>query len=59
MTKIGQNIYATDLDDDGTNSDLSEQGYTIRSIETWHRNGHSDGTIIWDGPPISEADLPF
>ena len=59
MTKIGQNIYATDLDDDGTNSDLSEQGYSIRYIENWHRNGHSDGIIIWDGPPISEADLPF
>ena len=42
MTKIDQNIYATDLDDQVTNSHLTDQGYTIRHIETWHRNGHSD-----------------
>ena len=59
MTKIGQNIYATDLDDYDTNSHLSEQGYTIRYIETWHRDRHSDGIIVWDGPGISDADVPY
>ena len=42
MTKIDQNSYATDLDDQVTNSHLTDQGYTIRHIETWHRNGHSE-----------------
>jgi hypothetical protein len=59
MTKIDQNIYATDIDDYDTNSHLSEHGYTIRYIEVWHRGEHSDGIIVWDGPRISEADLPY
>ena len=46
MTKIDQNSYATDLDDQVTNSHLTEQGYTIRHIETWHRNGHSESIIV-------------
>jgi hypothetical protein len=59
MTKLGQNTYATDLDDQTTNSHLSEQGYIIRHIETWHRDGHADSIIVWDGPAVSDADLPF
>jgi len=59
MTKIDQNIYATDLDDQVTNGHLTDQGYTIRHIETWHRNGHSETIIVWDGPTISAADVPF
>lgn len=59
MTKIGENIYATDLDDYDTNSGLLEQGYTIRYIGTWHRSGYSDGIIVWDGPTISAGDVPY
>jgi hypothetical protein len=59
MTQIDQNTCATDLDDQVTNGYLTEQGYTIRHIETWHRSGHSDTVILWDTPAISEADLPF
>ena len=59
MTKIDQNIYATDLDDQVTNSHLTDHGYTIRYIETWHRNGHSESVIVWDGPTISAADVPY
>ena len=59
MTKIDQNIFATDLDDQVTNSHLTDQGYTIRHIETWHRNGHSDSIIVWDGPTISAGDIPY
>jgi hypothetical protein len=59
MTKIDQNSYATDLDDQVTNSHLTDQGYTIRHIETWHRNGHSESIIVWDGPTISAGDVPY
>jgi hypothetical protein len=59
MTEINQNIYATDLNDDDTNCRLTDQGFTIRCIETWHRGGHSDGIIIWDAPRISAADVPY
>ena len=59
MTQIDQNTCATDLDDQATNGHLTEQGYTIRHIETWHRSGHSDTVILWDTPALSEADLPF
>ncbi len=58
MTKIGQDIYATDLDDQVANRHLTRLGYTIRHIECWHRDGHSD-IIVWDGPAISEADVPY
>jgi hypothetical protein len=59
MTQIDHNTCATDLDDQVTNGRLTEQGYTIRHIETWHRNGQSDSVIFWDTPSISEADMPF
>jgi len=59
MTQIDQNTCATDLDDQANNGHLTERGYTIRQIETWHRDGHSDTVIIWDNPTISEADLPI
>ena len=40
------------------NAVLTEQGYTIRHIETWHREtDHS--CIVWDAPDITEADLPY
>ena len=59
ITQIDKNTCATDLDDQVTNGHLTEQGYTIRHIETWHRSGHSDTGILWDTPALSEADLPF
>jgi hypothetical protein len=59
MTKIEPNIYATDLDDQVTNRHLTDHGYTIRHIETWPRNEHSESIIVWDGPAISAADVPY
>jgi len=32
-------------------------GYSIRHIETWHRDGHDDSTIVWN--TLSEDDLPY
>ena len=49
---------ATDIDAHDDNAALSAQGYTIRHIETYHRD--TDMTcIVWDAPAITEADLPF
>ncbi len=59
MTQIDHNTCATDLDDQVTNGHLTEQGYTIRHIETWHRDESSESVIFWDEPEVSEADLPF
>jgi hypothetical protein len=59
MTNIDCATCATDLDDTAMNSEMFEQGYSIRHIETWHRDGHSDSIIVWDSPAITEADLPF
>lgn len=58
MTHRGNGTVATDLDTDEDNIALVEQGYTIRHIETWHRDTETT-CIVWDAPPISEADLPF
>jgi hypothetical protein len=59
MTKIDCTTCATDLEDTTTNSEMFEHGYSIRHIETWHHDGHSDSIIVWDNPAITEADLPF
>ena len=59
MTKIDANTTATDFNDSDTNGHLLDQGYSIRHIETWHRDDHSDSLIIWDSPAITEAELPF
>jgi hypothetical protein len=59
MTKIDQNSYATDLDDQVTNSHRTRHGYTIHHIETWHRNEHSNSIVVWDGTTISEGDVPY
>ena len=59
MTFITATTCATDLNDTIANTDLAGQGYTIRHIETWHRDNHSDSIIVWDVPQISETDLPF
>ena len=59
MTRIDCTTCATDLEDTTTNGEMFEHGYSIRHIETWHRDGHSDSIIVWDSPAIAEADLPF
>ncbi len=57
MTKIDHNTIATDLNDHATNTQLIASGYSIRHIETWHRDGQDDSTIVWD--IIDESNLPF
>jgi hypothetical protein len=58
MTHLDNGTIATDLDAHDDNATLSAEGYTIRHIETWHRD--IDRTcIVWDAPEISEADLPW
>ena len=59
MTVIDCNTCATDLTDTMANSQLRDRGYTVRHIETWHRDGNSVSFIVWDSPDITEADLPF
>jgi hypothetical protein len=59
MTKIDANTTATDFNDTDTNAHLLDQGYSIRHIETWRRDDHSDSFIIWDSPAITEAELPY
>jgi hypothetical protein len=58
MTETSDRTCFTDLDDHEANTTLISRGYTIRHIETWHRDGHSDSVIAWDPPEITEADLP-
>ncbi len=58
MTHLDNGTVVTDLDAHSDNAQLSDQGYTICHIETWHREtDHS--CIVWDAPEITEADLPF
>ena len=59
MTILNATTCATDLHDTMANSLLTGQGYTIRHIETWHRDDHSDNIIVWDNPAITEADLAY
>ena len=39
MTKIDDNTWATDFKDEIANNRLTEQGFSIRHIETWERDG--------------------
>ena len=58
MTNLSNGTVATDLDNDSDNRNLLAQGYTVRHIETYHRDtDHS--CIIWDAPSLTEADLPY
>ena len=58
MTHLLNGTVATDLDNDSDNRNLLDQGYTIRHIETYHRDiGMS--CIIWDAPEITAADIPY
>jgi hypothetical protein len=57
MTRIDHNTIATDRNDDAANAQLLASGYSIRHIETWHRDGHDISTIVWD--VLSTEDLPY
>ena len=59
MTHLNNGTVVTDLDAQDENATLTGHGYTIRHIETWHRNGHDDTCIVWDAPDISENELPY
>lgn len=58
MTHLSNGTVATDIDAHDDNAALSAQGYTIRHIETYHRD--TDMTcIVWDAPELTEDDLPY
>jgi hypothetical protein len=58
MTKLRNGTIVTDLDAHDDNLFLSQRGYSIRYVETWH--DHDDQTYIhWDAPELTEADLPY
>ena len=58
MTHLDNGTIATDIGAHDDNATLGAEGYTIRHIETWHRDiDHS--CIIWDALELTEADLPF
>ncbi len=51
MTHLSNGTVATDLDAHEDNATLSAQGYTIRQIETYHRDTDMS-CIVWDAPTI-------
>ena len=58
MTHLSNGTVVTDLDANDDNAALTAQGYTIRHVETWHRE--TDHTcVVWDAPQISAAELPY
>ena len=57
MTHLSNGTIVTDQDAHDDNTILTERGYTIRRIETWH--DHEQTCIVWDTPEITEEDLPF
>ena len=59
MTWMSDGTYVTDLDNHEGNQRLTAEGYTVRHIETWHRDEGSNSFITWDTPQITEADLPY
>ena len=59
MTILNDAAIVTDIDAHAANLSLLEDGYSIRHIETWHRNGYDDTCIVWDAPAITDADLPY
>jgi hypothetical protein len=58
MTKLDNGTVVTDLDNHSDATRLSAEGYTIRHIETWHRD-EDHSFIVWDAPEITAADLPY
>ena len=57
MTQLSNGTIVTDIDAAHHNDALTAQGYTIRTIETWH--DHDTTCIHWDAPKITDADVPF
>jgi len=58
MTKLSNGTVVTGLDAYDDNLSLSQRGYSIRHIETWH--DHDNQTFIhWDAPELSARDLPY
>jgi hypothetical protein len=58
MTNLNNGTIATDIDAHADNDALTAQGYSIRHIETYHRD--IDQTcIIWEAPALTETDLPY
>ena len=58
MTKLSNGTIVTDLDAHDDNLSLSQCGYSIRHIETWHERDNQS-FIHWDAPEITEAELPW
>jgi hypothetical protein len=57
MTRIDHNTIATDRNDDATTAQLLASDYTIRHIETHHRDGQEHSTIVWN--IIDPDELPY
>jgi len=58
MTELSDGTIVTDLDAHDDNLFLSQRGYSIRHIETWHE--YDNRTYInWDAPQLCEADMPY
>ena len=57
MTHLSDGAIVTDLDNASDNHALTSQGCTIRHIETYHDLDRT--CIVWDAPPITEADVPY
>ena len=58
MTHLSNGTIVTDIDAHDDNLALSQRGYTIRHIETWHERDNQS-FIVWDAPELTEADLPY
>jgi hypothetical protein len=58
MTQLSNGTIVTDIDAYDDNLSLSQRGYTIRHIETWHERDNQS-FIHWDAPELTEADLPY
>ena len=58
MTRLTNSTVVTDLDARRDNDALIAQGYTIRHVETWHRDT-DQSCIVWDAPELSDTDIPY
>jgi hypothetical protein len=58
MTHLSNGTIVTDIDAHDDNLSLSQRGYTIRHVETWHERD-KQSFIHWDAPELTEADFPY
>jgi hypothetical protein len=58
MTELSNGTIVTDLDAHDDNLSLSQRGYSIRHVETWHDHDNQS-FIYWDAPELAESDLPY